>query len=112
MEISFFSKIKVSKYILILARVLVLDRLEEDTQIEIKDKTISLSTMNKTFEFAIIKLDDDYEFPEFTPKVEWKTNDKISEISRVYTYMDNGPLIINSIKSGFDFSWIIAPKFY
>ena len=93
------------------ALLTVLDMLGNDVTFEINTDRLQLSAGGKTFELGIINLDSDYEYPDFKPKIEWKVNENIEGINRIFTYMDNGPLIINSGQDGYDLRWIVAPNF-
>ena len=89
----------------------ILEKLVGDVEFALNKDSLTLSAGNKTFNIEFMDLDSFYEFTEFEPKVEWKVNEAVTEISKIFTYMDNGPLIINSGQDGYDLSWIVAPNF-
>lgn len=89
--------------------LIALEQLEGDVEFSVKGSGLSVSAGNKRFDIGSFSLDDRSDFPEFKPKVKWNVNEKIGEIKRIFTYMDDGPLIINSVHDGYDLSWIVAP---
>ena len=90
--------------------LIALKKLEDDAEFVLNNDSLSLLAANNKFDIGFMDLDSFYEFSDFEPKVEWKVNDNIEGINKIFTYMDNGPLIINSEEKGFKLDWIVAPK--
>lgn len=87
----------------------VLEMFDGSVEFALDKDGLSLSAENKAFNLEFMDLESDYEFSEFKPKTEWKLDKNISGINKIFTYMDNGPLIINSANEGFELDWIVAP---
>jgi hypothetical protein len=66
--------------------------------------------LKKTFYIPIIFLEDKPKLPRFKPKVEWNVEKVINGFSKIWMFVNKGPLIIDSIKDDFPVRWIIAPR--
>jgi len=76
------------------------------------DKIEILATDNKlkkTFCISIVPIKNNPGFPRFKPNVWWNVEGVVDGISKMYMWLNKGPLVIESIKDEFPLKWIIAP---